>query len=76
MTIDADKCQSGLNLASQGALAKLGARQLGRLIGIHMLSSSDQLLIMERVAGLGCLPVLYGLHKGTVEGRSVCDESL
>lgn len=43
--MDADECQSGLNLASQGALAKLAVRQLGRLIGIYMLPSSDQLFI-------------------------------
>ena len=47
--MDADECQSGLNLAGRGALPELAVRQLGRLIGIYMSSpSSDQLFVMER----------------------------
>lgn len=38
MTMDADECHSGLNLASRGAIPKLAVRQLGRLISIYMSS--------------------------------------
>lgn len=58
--MDADECQSGLNLASQGALAKLAVRQFGRLIGIYMLPTSDQLFIMRKVAaGMDFLPIIF-----------------
>lgn len=70
--MDTDECQSGLDLASQGALTKPAVRQLGCLIGIYMLPSSDQLFIMERCL-LKWTVYLYCLHKDIVEGHTVCD---
>lgn len=72
MTMDADKCQSGPDLASQGAFTKLAVRQLGCLIGIYKLPSSNQLFIMERWL-LKWTVYQYCLHKDIVEGHTVYD---
>lgn len=61
MTMDADECQSGLNLASWGALPELAVRQLGRLIGIYMSSPpvASYLLWREVTAGMDCSPIMW-----------------
>lgn len=56
MTMDADECHSGLDLASWGTVPKLPVRQLASLIGIYMSSPSVTSYLLQRrvTTGLDC----------------------
>lgn len=69
MTMDADECQSRLNLARQGTLTKLAVRQLGRLIGIYMLPQANSYLLWGAAAVKWTVYLQYA-HKDVVEGHN------